>query len=125
MLHVIFMAMAPIFFVMVLGFVAGRMRIIDNHCVGELNALVMDFALPASLFVATASAPRNEMMAQGSLFAILGAVMLVPYIVWYVFERQVSRTSVGAAAVQVSDRFASPVRNRGCLHEQRRRAVSL
>ena len=78
MLHVIFMALAPIFFVMVLGFVAGRMRTIDNHHVGELNALVMDFALPASLFVATASAPRGEMIAQGSLFAILGAVMLGP-----------------------------------------------
>jgi hypothetical protein len=40
----------------------------------QLNALVMDFALPASLFVATASTPRNEMLAQGPLLEILGAV---------------------------------------------------
>ena len=47
---------------------AGRLRIVDNHHVDGLNALVMDFALPASLFVATASAPRSEMFAQAPLF---------------------------------------------------------
>jgi malonate transporter and related proteins len=62
MAHVILMALAPIFFVMALGFFAGRMRAINNHHVDELNALVMNFALPASLFVATASAPRSEMV---------------------------------------------------------------
>ena len=78
-LHVILMALAPIFFVMALGFGAGRTRTIDNHHVGELNAVVMDFALPASLFVGTASAPRSVMMAQGGLFAILSFAMLLRY----------------------------------------------
>jgi malonate transporter len=100
MSYVIVSALAPIFFVLALGFVAGRMRTIDNHHVCEINALVMDFALPASLFVATASTQRSEMMAQGSLFAILSAVMLVPYLFWYVFERQAFRTPVGVAALQ-------------------------
>ena len=85
MLHVILMALAPMFFVMALGYVAGRRGTIDNHHVGELNALVMNFALPASLFVATASTSRHEMIAQGPLFAILSAVMLVPYLLWYFF----------------------------------------
>ncbi len=66
--QVIFTVLAPIFFVMALGYVAGRMRTIDNHHVGEINALVMDFALPASLFASTGSAPRREMTAQGPLF---------------------------------------------------------
>jgi malonate transporter len=98
--HVILMALAPIFFVMALGFVAGRMRAIDNHHVDELNALVMNFALPASLFVATASAPRSEMIRQGPLFAILGAVMLSLYLLWYLFQRQISRTSKAEASLQ-------------------------
>ena len=58
--QVIFTVLAPIFFVMALGYIAGRMRTIDNHHVGEINALVMDFALPASLFASTGSAPRGE-----------------------------------------------------------------
>jgi malonate transporter and related proteins len=57
--HAIFTALAPIFFVMALGYVAGRMRTIDNRHVGEINALVMDFALPASLFAAISSAARS------------------------------------------------------------------
>src|SRR5258708_12503323 len=98
--QVIFTVLAPIFFVMALGYVAGRMRTIDNHHVGEINALVMDFALPASLFASTGSAPRGEMMAQGPLFAILGAVMLIIYLLWYLFERKASRRSRGEAALQ-------------------------
>ena len=52
----ILLALAPIFFVMALGYGAGRLRVVDNHQIDSLNALVMDFALPASLFLATAIA---------------------------------------------------------------------
>ena len=100
MSHVIVQALGPIFFVMLLGYVAGRMRTIDNHHVGEINALVMDFALPASLFVATASTPRAEMMSQGPLFAIQGSVMMVTYLLWYGFQRKIAGTAQGEAAVQ-------------------------
>jgi malonate transporter len=100
MSHMIFLAFAPIFFVMALGYFAGKRRIIDNHHVGELNELVMDFAVPASLFMATASSPRSEMMKQGLLVAIVGTVMLALYLVWYLIQRRVSKASRGDAAVQ-------------------------
>jgi malonate transporter len=100
MIHVILMALVPVFFVMALGYAAGRTRTIDNQHVGMLNTLVMSFAVPASLFLATASAPRKEMMEQGSLFAVLGAVMLAIYFLWYLFQRRFSRTPRGEAAAQ-------------------------
>jgi hypothetical protein len=56
------MALVPIFFVMALGYIAVRWRTLDNRPVGELNALVMDFALP----VATASTARRENVAAGT-----------------------------------------------------------
>jgi malonate transporter and related proteins len=99
-LHVILMALAPIFFVMALGFGAGRTRTIDNHHVGELNAVVMDFALPASLFVATASAPRSEMLEQGPLFAVLAVAMLAPYLLWYFYQRRFAKMPSGEAALE-------------------------
>jgi malonate transporter len=71
-------ALAPIFFVILVGYGPGRLRIVENHHVDGLNALVMNFALPASLFVATASAPRSEMLEQAPRFLILGFVMLRP-----------------------------------------------
>jgi malonate transporter len=40
------------------------------------------------------------MMAQGPLFAILGAVMLIIYLLWYLVERKVLRISRGEAALQ-------------------------
>jgi malonate transporter and related proteins len=63
MLQVIIMTLAPIFFITMLGPLADRMRALDDLHVGKLDALVIDFALPASLFVATASSSRGEMMA--------------------------------------------------------------
>ena len=77
MFGVILLALAPIFFVMLVGYGAGRYGLVENHHVDGLNALVMNFSLPASLFVATATAPRAEMVQQVPLFVVLGAVMLL------------------------------------------------
>ena len=72
MSNAILLALAPVFFVLALGYASGRLRIVDNHQVDGLNALVMNFALPASLFVATASASRSEMLEQAPVFVIFG-----------------------------------------------------
>jgi malonate transporter and related proteins len=52
LLDIILSSVVPVFFVMALGYLAGWLREIDNQHVAELDAPVMDFALPASLFVA-------------------------------------------------------------------------
>jgi malonate transporter len=100
MLHVILMALAPVFFVMGLGFFAGRAGFIENRNVASLNALVMNFAVPASAFVAIASAPRAEMLQQGWLFAIQAAVMLLVYLLWYFWQSRIAGTSKGESATQ-------------------------
>jgi malonate transporter len=66
MSNAIVMALAPVFFVLLLGYAAGKFHIVDNHHVDGFNALVMNFALPASLFAATASASRSQMIEQAS-----------------------------------------------------------
>lgn len=100
MASTILLALAPIFFVMALGYGAGRLRIVDNHQVDGLNALVMNFALPASLFAATASAPRSEMFAQAPLFAILGVIMLVLFLAWFFLQVRSSQASQADASLQ-------------------------
>jgi malonate transporter len=82
MINTILLALVPVFFVMALGFVAGKLRIVDNQHVDSFNALVMDFALPASLFVATASASRSQLLAQAPLFGVSSVVMLLVYAEW-------------------------------------------
>lgn len=98
--NVILMALVPVFFVLLLGFVAGKARIVDNGHVEGLNALVMDFALPASLFAATASAPRDGITGQAPVFLVFGVTMLVIYLAWYLFERTFFEATRSDAAVQ-------------------------
>jgi malonate transporter and related proteins len=100
MIHAIVLALAPVFFVMVLGYAAGRFRIVDNRQVDGLNALVMSFALPASLFAATASASRSDTLGQAPLFVVLGGVMIVLYAIWYALMRTAFATSRADASLQ-------------------------
>jgi malonate transporter len=60
----------------------------------------MDFALPASLFAATASASRREMIEQVPLFLVLGVTMLLLYLAWYFAARRFSKVSRSEASLQ-------------------------
>jgi malonate transporter and related proteins len=80
-------SLAPVFLVMALGYAAGRTKAFDNHNIGSLNALVMEFALPAALFTAMAQASRDAMIAQVQLALVLLGAMLAAYCVTYFVER--------------------------------------
>jgi malonate transporter len=86
LLDIILSSVVPLFFVMALGYLAGWMRDIDNHHVAELNALVMDFALPASLFVAMVQTPRELLLEQGPLMIVLAVSMLAIYGLHYILQ---------------------------------------
>lgn len=76
-------SLAPVFLVMALGYAAGRTREFDNRNIDSLNALVMDFALPAALFTAMAQAPHQAMIDQARLALVVLAAMLLAYGVTY------------------------------------------
>ena len=80
-------SLAPVFLVMALGYAAGRTKTFDNHNIGSLNALVMDFALPAALFTAMAQASREALVAQVQLALVLLGAMVAAYGVTYFVER--------------------------------------
>ena len=100
MSNAIVMALAPVFFVLLLGYAAGKFHIVDNHHVDGFNALVMNFALPASLFAATASASRSQMIEQAPLFLVFGLTMLMLYVAWYWGVRAFSGVSRSDASLQ-------------------------
>lgn len=100
MASVILLALAPVFFVLALGYAAGRFGIVENHHVDGFNKLVMSFALPASLFVAMASAPRSEMVAEAPLALLLGLAMLVLFAAWYAIARIVLKLGRADASLQ-------------------------
>ncbi|AJW79613.1 AEC family transporter [Clavibacter michiganensis] len=93
-------ALLPVFFVMALGFFAGKRRIVDNSDVGSLNHLVMLFALPISLFTAIAVTDRSVILANWWLAVVLVIVMVLTYAIVYVAQTRIAKLSPGDAAVQ-------------------------
>jgi malonate transporter and related proteins len=97
-LEVILDSTVPVFFVLALGYVAGRTKYIDNQSVAGLTSLVMDFALPASLFVAMAQTPRSQLLQDRALVAVLAASMLGIYGVSFVAQRTLFKLGAREAA---------------------------
>ncbi len=93
-------SLVPIFVVMALGYFAGWIRDLDNKHVAELNALVMDFALPTSLLVATASTPSTLLLTQGPLLLVLSLSMLLLFAFSYWMERRFFDADSGEAGMQ-------------------------
>ncbi|MBF4575497.1 AEC family transporter [Frondihabitans sp. VKM Ac-2883] len=93
-------ALLPVFFVMALGFFAGKRGIVANSNVADLNHLVMFFALPISLFTAIATTERAVILSNWWLAVVLIIVMLVTYAVVYVVQTKLFRLRPADVAVQ-------------------------
>src|ERR1700683_2395567 len=100
MTNTLLAALVPIFAVMGLGYLAGWIRDVDNHHVAELNALVMDFAVPASLFVVTASTSRTMLLTGWPLVLALLVPMLALYALSYWMQRRLFGLKPAPASVQ-------------------------
>jgi malonate transporter len=75
-------------------------RDVDNDHVAELNALVMEFALPASLFVATATTSRTVLLSQWPLLLVFIVSMLALYAPSYSMQRRLFGLGSSEASVQ-------------------------
>ena len=93
-------ALMPVFFGMALGYLGGWTRDVDNKHVAELNALVMDFAVPASMFVTDVQASRRTLLDELPLAANLSISMLILYLVTYVMARRAFAADPGEASIQ-------------------------
>jgi malonate transporter len=85
---------------MALGYLGGWTRDIDNRHVAELNALVMDFAVPASMFVTVVQASRRTLLDELPLAANLSISMLILYGATYVMARHAFGAAPGEASIQ-------------------------
>ncbi len=100
MLSIIATALVPAFFVMGLGYFAGKEQIVDNKHVQSLNALLMTFALPFSLFIAMAETPARRLASGFSLGLVLTISMLILFAASVFINRSIFKRNVGETAVQ-------------------------
>jgi predicted permease len=64
-------ALVPVFFVLALGFFAGKRNSFDVDQAAGLSKLAVSYALPASLFVGMTSIPKDLLLQQGRLVLAL------------------------------------------------------
>lgn len=96
--HIILYAIVPIIVVMLAGYISGKKGVFTGDDAKKFNKVVLDYALPAALFVSIAQASR-EMLARDiklSLVSLIG-IMLCFMIVYFVFLMFKKNTGADAA----------------------------
>jgi malonate transporter and related proteins len=99
---------APIFFTLVLGYLAGRAKRFNSDQVAGINELVLDYAVPAALFAGAVRTSRVALLAQGPLFLSLLISIVGTYAIAFAVGRLVFRCDLAAATLQaISVAFAA------------------
>ncbi len=107
MLHIILYAIVPIVVVMLAGFISGKKGIFNGDDSKKFNKVVLDYALPAALFVSIVQADR-EMLARDlklsivSLIVIMVCFMAVYFIYRYCFKKNTGADAAVSALISGS-----------------------
>lgn len=107
MMHIILYAIVPILVVMGGGYIAGKKGGFNGANAKTFNKLVLDFALPAALFVSIVQADR-EMLAADikltiiSLVVIMACFMAVYFIYKYCFKKNTGADAAVMALISGS-----------------------
>jgi malonate transporter len=81
-------ALLPVFFVLALGYMAGKRNTFDPDQAAGLSKLALGFALPASLFVSMTDIRKDLLLQQGPLvLALLLAHVGLFLVAWLVLRR--------------------------------------
>lgn len=92
-------ALVPVFFVMLLGYFAGKRKIVDNSNIASLNHTLMMFALPAALFTAIVKTSREVIIQNAMLMLVLAIALLVVFIITALIQYRMAKLSRADGAV--------------------------
>lgn len=107
MLHIILYAIVPIIVIMLLGYVSGKKGIFTGNDAKKFNKVVLDYALPAALFVSIAQASREMLykdlkLSVVSLVVIMGCFMGVYFIYRFCFKKNTGADAAVSALISGS-----------------------
>ena len=96
--HIILYAIVPIIVVMLAGYISGKKGIFSGEDSKKFNKVVLDYALPAALFVSIVQSTR-EMLARDIKLSIVSLVGIMAcfMLVYYVFKMFKKNTGADAA----------------------------
>ena len=107
MLHVILYAIVPIVVVMLAGYISGKKGAFTGEDAKKFNKVVLDYALPAALFVSIVQASREDLakdlkLTLVSLIGIMGCFMLVYFVFRYCFKKNTGADAAVSALISGS-----------------------
>ena len=107
MIHIILYAIVPIVVIMLAGFISGKKKVFSGDDAKKFNKVVLDFALPAALFVSIVQASREDLAKElkltlVSLIGIMGCFMLVYFIFKYCFKKNTGADAAVSALISGS-----------------------
>lgn len=107
MMHIILYAIVPIVVVMLAGFISGKKGIFSGDDAKKFNKVVLDYALPAALFVSIVTASREDLakdlkLTLVSLIGIMGCFMLVYFVFKYCFKKNTGADAAVSALISGS-----------------------
>lgn len=94
--HIIIYAIVPIFVVMAAGFIAGKKGAFDGNDAKKFNKVVLDFALPAALFVSIVQASREMLMRDIKLTIVAVISIMVIFMAVYFIYAKCFKKNTGA-----------------------------
>ncbi len=105
--HIILYAIVPILVVMLAGYISGKKGAFSGEDAKKFNKVVLDFALPAALFVSIAQASREDLakdlkLTLVSVLGIMGCFMLVYFIFRYCFKKNTGADAAVSALISGS-----------------------
>ncbi|MDE6805184.1 MAG: AEC family transporter, partial [Muribaculaceae bacterium] len=105
--HIILYAIVPIIVVMLAGYIAGKKGAFSGDDAKKFNKVVLDFALPAALFVSIVQASREDLardikLTLVSLIGIMACFMAVYFIFKYCFKKNTGADAAVSALISGS-----------------------
>lgn len=105
--HVILYAIVPIIVVMLAGYISGKKGIFSGEDAKKFNKVVLDYALPAALFVSIVQASREDLVKDIKLtvistVGIMACFMLVYFVFKYCFKKNTGADAAVSALISGS-----------------------
>lgn len=104
--HIILYAIVPIIVIMLAGYISGKKGVFNGDDSKKFNKVVLDYALPAALFVSIVQATREDLakdikLTIVSLIGIMACFMLV-YFVFRMFKKNTGADAAVSALISGS-----------------------
>ena len=92
-------SLIPVFVGLLVGYVAGIRKVVDNKDLRTLITFVMSFAVPCALFITIVRAPHTLLWGEGRVVLVLAVTYLVTYVFAYISARKLARLNGAESSV--------------------------